>query len=73
MTINAIIERDEHGYFAYVPEFKGCVSQGDSYEEALANIQEASELYLQSLQSDEILALQTKFTSIVPLRLVSNA
>lgn len=73
MMINAIIERDENGYFAYVPEFKGCVSQGDSYEETLANIQEASELYLQSLRNDEISALKAKFTSIVPLQLHANA
>ncbi|MEI0604227.1 type II toxin-antitoxin system HicB family antitoxin [Brachyspira alvinipulli] len=28
MIINAIIEKDENGYFAFVPELKGCVSQG---------------------------------------------
>ncbi|SUX26786.1 cpp24 [Campylobacter upsaliensis] len=34
MNFNAIIEKDENGYFAYVPELKGCVSEGKSYEEA---------------------------------------
>ena len=44
MIINAIIEKDKDGYFAFVPELKGCVSQGDSFEEAKANIKEAIEL-----------------------------
>lgn len=73
MTLNAIIEKDENGYFAFVPELKGCVSQGDSFEEVVANIKEASELYLQSLQSNEIKALQNKFTSIIPLEFAANA
>lgn len=73
MTLNAIIEKDENGYFAFVPELKGCVSQGDSFEEVVANIKEASELYLQSLQSSEIKALQKKFTSIIPLEFAANA
>lgn len=34
MHFTAIIEKDENGYFAYVPELKGCVSEGKSYEEA---------------------------------------
>ncbi|MFP6078076.1 type II toxin-antitoxin system HicB family antitoxin [Helicobacter pylori] len=38
MLINAVIEKDENGYFAFVPFLKGCVSQGKSYEEALRNI-----------------------------------
>lgn len=36
--MNAIIEKDENGYYAYVPALKGCVSQGNTYEEALENI-----------------------------------
>ncbi len=44
MIINAIIEKDKDGYFAFVPELKGCVSQGNSFEEAKANIKEAIEL-----------------------------
>ncbi|MCD6586201.1 MAG: type II toxin-antitoxin system HicB family antitoxin [Desulfobacteraceae bacterium] len=32
MQINAIIEHDQDGFFAYVPSLKGCVSQGDTLE-----------------------------------------
>ena len=54
MLINAVIEKDENGYFAFVPELKGCVSEGASFEEARTNIKEAIELYLESLGADEI-------------------
>lgn len=50
MILNAIIEKDEFGYFAYVPVLEGCVSQGKSYEEVLANINEAAKLYLESIK-----------------------
>lgn len=53
MLFNAIIEKDQDGYFAYVPSLKGCVSQGDTYEEAIANIKEATELYIESLKQEE--------------------
>ncbi|MDD4073888.1 MAG: type II toxin-antitoxin system HicB family antitoxin, partial [Desulfobacterales bacterium] len=52
MQFNAIIEKDNDGYFAYVPALKGCVSQGDTMEEALNNIKEAVELYIETLQPD---------------------
>ncbi|MBS4314168.1 type II toxin-antitoxin system HicB family antitoxin [Campylobacter vulpis] len=73
MNFNAIIEKDESGFFAYVPELKGCVSERKSYEEALYNIKEACELYLQSLQEDEIKSLQTKWISIAPIQVGLNA
>jgi predicted RNase H-like HicB family nuclease len=41
----------EDGYFvAEVPSLPGCISQGKTREEALANIQEAISLYLEVLQ-----------------------
>ena len=36
----------------YVPSLPGCVSEGDSREEALANIREAIELYLEPIEDD---------------------
>ena len=49
MIINAVIKKDEFGYFAYAPALEGCVSQGKTYKEAIKNIKEAAELYLESL------------------------
>ncbi|EPE6508158.1 type II toxin-antitoxin system HicB family antitoxin, partial [Campylobacter coli] len=37
MLLNIIIEKDQDGYFARILEFEGCVSQGNTYEEALVN------------------------------------
>jgi len=42
-----VIERDEDGYFAFAPTLQGCYSQGDSYEEALANIEDAIHLHIE--------------------------
>jgi predicted RNase H-like HicB family nuclease len=50
---SVILEKDEHGYYAWCPELKGYQSQGASLEEALANIREAIELYLETLPPDE--------------------
>ncbi|MCK4794968.1 MAG: type II toxin-antitoxin system HicB family antitoxin, partial [Desulfobacteraceae bacterium] len=54
--VSVIIERDEHGYYAYCPELEGCQTQGDSLEEVLDNIKEAAELYLETMSEDEIKA-----------------
>ncbi|HEY9704953.1 MAG TPA: type II toxin-antitoxin system HicB family antitoxin [Allocoleopsis sp.] len=48
-----ILEKEEDGgYHAFCPTLKGCHSQGDNFEEAIANITEAIELYLESLMAD---------------------
>lgn len=47
MIINATIYQDEDGaYCAEVPSLPGCVSDGDTFDEAVANIREAAELWL---------------------------
>ena len=53
LKINVVIEKDAHGYFAYCPELPGCQTQGDTFEEVLANAQEAAELYLETLPARE--------------------
>ena len=67
MKITAIIEKDKDGYFAFVPELKGCVSSGETLDEARANIKEAAELYLESLATDEIQNIFAKETTIAPI------
>ncbi|MGI0480695.1 type II toxin-antitoxin system HicB family antitoxin [Geminocystis sp. CENA526] len=48
MRLNVILEpSDEGGYTVYVPSLPGCISEGDDIEDALTNIQEAIELYLE--------------------------
>jgi predicted RNase H-like HicB family nuclease len=49
--VSVVIEKDEHGYYAYCPELEGCHSQGATFEEAKANIKEALELYIEAAPS----------------------
>ena len=58
--LTAIIEQDKDGAFAYCPELKGCHTQGDTVEEALANLREAAELYLETLKPAELRRLNAK-------------
>lgn len=47
-----IFEREEDGgYHVFCPALKGCHFQGDTYDEALTNIQDAIKLYLESLMA----------------------
>jgi predicted RNase H-like HicB family nuclease len=50
---SVVIEKDEHGFYAWCPELKGCQSQGNTLEEAIANIKEAIELYLETFPAGE--------------------
>jgi len=48
MKLKVVLERaEEGGYVVHVPSLPGCVSQGETREEALRNIKEAIELYLE--------------------------
>ena len=58
--LTAIIEQDKHGVFAYCPELKGCHTQGQTVEEALTNLREAAELYLETLKPAELRRLNAK-------------
>lgn len=51
--LSIVIEKDEFGYYAYCPALEGCHTQGDSLEEAKANIKEAIKLYLSTLSETE--------------------
>ncbi|HEY5828315.1 MAG: type II toxin-antitoxin system HicB family antitoxin [Hyphomicrobiaceae bacterium] len=48
MRYTVLLEpEDDGGFVASVPALPGCISQGDSREEALANIREAVALYIE--------------------------
>jgi len=53
MNLKIVLEPSEEGGFTvFVPGLPGCISEGDSKEEALANIKEAIELYLEPVDDD---------------------
>jgi predicted RNase H-like HicB family nuclease len=57
MRYKIILQREsDGGYVATIPALPGCVSQGDTREEALKNLKDAAELYV-----EEILATDDTF------------
>ena len=53
MKLRVVLEpSDEGGYTVYVPSLPGCISEGDTKEEALENIREAIDLYLEVVEDD---------------------
>ncbi len=53
MKLKIVLEpSDEGGFTVYVPSLPGCISEGDTKEEAMANIKEAIELYLKTVEDD---------------------
>jgi len=52
MKLHVVIEKDEDGFYtAEVPALPGCLSQGKTYDEAIANITEAVEGWLEVMES----------------------
>jgi len=52
LQYTAVFEPDKEvgGYTATIPALPGCISEGDTFEEALENIREAAELYLEVMR-----------------------
>ena len=57
MNLKVVMQpSDEGGYTVIVPALPGCISEGDTKEEALKNIREAIELYLEPVDDDATFA-----------------
>ncbi|NVO66826.1 type II toxin-antitoxin system HicB family antitoxin [Methanofollis tationis] len=55
MKLRVVLEpSEEGGYTVYVPGLPGCISEGETKEEALNNIREAIALYLETVEDDYI-------------------
>ena len=53
MRLRVILEpSEEGGYTVTVPALPGCISEGDSVDDALANVREAIDLYLEPVEDD---------------------
>ena len=53
MNLRVVLEHsDEGGYTVYVSSLPGCISEGDTKDEALTNIREAIELFLEPVNDD---------------------
>lgn len=54
LKYTAVFTPEKTGYSVTIPALPGCISEGNTFEEALSNIQEAAELYLEDLKNSEI-------------------
>ncbi len=65
MKLKVVLEpSDDGGFTVYVPSLPGCISEGDTKEQALANIKEAIELYLEQVDDDLTFSPDTEITEI---------
>ena len=65
MQLRVVLEpSDDGGYTIYVPSLPGCISEGDTRDEALANIAEAIQLYLEPVEDDVSNAPGAEITEI---------
>jgi len=57
MKLRVVLQKsDEGGYTVYVPSLPGCISEGETKKQALANIREAIALYLKPAEDDMVAA-----------------
>ncbi len=79
MKLQVILEPSEEGGFTvFVPSLPGCISEGDSRDEALSNIKEAIALYLEPIEKpleerrELIESGQATFVTIDSLRTICH-
>ena len=66
MNLKVILEpSEEGGYTVIVPSLPGCISEGDTREDALKNIRQAIELYLEPVEDDDSFAEGSEQLEIV--------
>jgi predicted RNase H-like HicB family nuclease len=55
MRLHVLVERSEEGgYTVTVPSLPGCISEGETRDDALANIREAIQLYLEPVEDETV-------------------
>jgi predicted RNase H-like HicB family nuclease len=65
MRLKIVLEpSEEGGYTAIVPSLPGCISEGNSKEEALVNIKEAIELYLEPVDDDQVIPANSEIIEL---------
>ena len=65
MKLRVLLEPSEDGgYTVTVPGLPGCISEGDTRDEALANIAEAVQLYLEPVEDDALLTRDVEVVEI---------
>ena len=71
-VLPVVIEKDKDGYFAFCTALQGCYTQGDSYEDALANIGDAIRLHIEDRQTSGESIPTAEMVSLVTLEEIHN-
>jgi predicted RNase H-like HicB family nuclease len=65
MRLKVVLEpSDEGGFTVHVPSLPGCISEGETEQEALEHIREAIELYLEPVEDDWVIEDQANVQEI---------
>jgi predicted RNase H-like HicB family nuclease len=66
MKLTVMLEQSEEGGFTVlVPALPGCISEGSTREEALNNIREAIQLYLEPVEDDLVTQPEAELLELV--------
>lgn len=67
---NVVFEEEKKGgYSVWVPELPGCASQGETFDEALANIRQAIQLYLEETKKESSTISTYKKQFVIPVQI----
>lgn len=56
---------EDNFWVAECPSLPGCISQGETKEQAITNIKEAFELFIETLREDNLPVPEAKYNSFV--------
>lgn len=66
MKLHVMVEQDEAGYFvAEVPALPGCLSQGKTHDEAIANVKEAVEGWFEVMEAKQAVKVERMVEVVV--------
>lgn len=66
MKLHVVVEEDEAGYFvAEVPALPGCLSQGKTRDEAIGNVKDAIEGWLEVMEAKQIVDVERMVEVVV--------
>jgi predicted RNase H-like HicB family nuclease len=66
MKLHVVVEQDEAGYFvAEVPALPGCLSQGKTHDEAIANVKDAIEGWFEVMEAKQAVDVERMVEVVV--------
>lgn len=69
--LSIVVEKDEDGYFVSCPSLQGCYTQGNTYEEAMANIRDAVLLHIEDRLASGETVPRADMVSLATLEVVA--